>query len=127
MFSCSRSHFASWPSAFVSTHLGKVLQGKRLCHVVKLRTTHGFGHGQHSQTVGGCQLLLWKTTKGADGETNVDGERKERGKKKGKCKISLDGLRENLSACGSKSQSNKTSRNARGRVRRGSDGSEEDG
>lgn len=81
MVFCSRTHVGKRPSAFVSTHLRKVLQGKRLCHVVKLRATHGFGHGQHSQTVGGGQLLLWKTMKSADGETNGDGGRRQKRRK----------------------------------------------
>lgn len=79
---CSGTHFVKLPNVFVSTHLGEVLQGKRLCHVVKLRTTHGFSHCQHSQTVGGSQLLLWKPMKSADGETNVDrGRKRKRGKR----------------------------------------------
>lgn len=75
---------------FVSTHLGEVLQGERLGHVVELRATHGFGHGQHSQTVGGGQLLLWKPAKSADGETNVDGGREQKKKKNARL-IEADG------------------------------------
>lgn len=95
------------PNVFVSTHLGEVLQGERLGHVVELRATHGFGHGQHSQTVGGGQLLLWKPANSADGETNVDGGREQKKKKNARL-IEADGG-ENLSPCRSKWRSCETS------------------
>lgn len=95
------------PNVFVSTHLGEVLQGERLGHVVELCATHGFGHGQHSQTVGGGQLLLWKSAKSADGETNVDGGREQKKKKNARL-IEADGG-ENLSPCRSKRRSCETS------------------
>lgn len=43
----------------VSTHLGEVLQRESFGHVVELGATHGFSHGQHSQTVSSSQLFLW--------------------------------------------------------------------
>lgn len=95
------------PNVFVSTHLGEVLQGERLGHVVELRATHGFGHGQHSQTVGGGQLLLWKPANSADGETNVDGGREQKKKKNARLIEADEG--ENLSPCRSKWRSCETS------------------